>query len=239
MKLKMNITLIIVIAIVALLVNHILDTYKRSRDVIISGTNNDKIVVTAPLQSQMNLGRPLPSSSVDPRVGLYEDRIYNPLQYPYQSSQYYDDYNLYPNIDLLPSVVSGGGWRTQPTFGGSQIPIPSYLPALNISNDNIAPINIRTRGNFGIPQQVGTISKVFGKENIVLPLFGRKKFANNYDRWEYYTVLYPTGVKAYVHNINGSDYQLGTNDEVYIEGQEDKYRVSAYEHDYPQYIPYI
>ena len=202
-----------------------------------------EVQVTSPPQPPMDLGRLNPPSGLDPRVKLYEDRIFNPLQYPYRSSQYYDDVytdvGRYPNMGLLPSVIGSGGWRSEPTLGGNQQVIGNYPSSLNISNSNISPVNIRTRGNFSIPQQVGVLFKIFGNNNKkILPLFGRKKFANYYDRWEYYTMY--DGVKLYVHNANSSsDAELGSNDNVYIDGIEDKYRVTMYEHDFPSYVPYV
>ena len=162
------------------------------------------------------------------------DRVYNPLRYPYRSQPFYDQ-SWYPNMALEPHVIGCGG-RMTPCMGGTQIPISNPMPPINISNSNIAPINIRTRGPLGEPQQVGVISKVFGNENQMYPLYGRMKYPNG-SKWEYYTTMGPYGVKIPVPSRNNDE--LGNNDEVKIPGQKGKYRVNIYESDFPQYIPYV
>lgn len=158
------------------------------------------------------------------------DRIYNPLRYPEKSLPYFN----YPNLNLPADVVGLGG-RMQPGFGGSQLTIFNPTMPLNVSNTNIAPINIRTRGPEGMPEQVGVIQKVFGDENDILPLFGRKKYPRD-DRWEYYTMIGKYGVKMPV--ITKYDFELGNNDVVKIQNQKDDYRVTIYNYDSPKYIPY-
>ena len=46
------------------------------------------------------------------------------------------------------------------------------------------------------------------------------------------------GVKVPVVTKNRKD-ELGTNDIVFIKGSSSPYRVTIYEGDYPQYIPYL
>ena len=162
------------------------------------------------------------------------DRVYNPLRYPYKSQPFYDQ-SWYPNM-RLPPVAIGCGGRMGPCLGGTQIALSNPMPPINISNDNIAPINIRTRGPLGEPQQVGVISKIFGNENQMYPLFGRMKYPNG-SKWEYYTTMGPYGVKIPVPSRNNEE--LGNNDEVKIPGRKGRYRVNIYESDFPQYIPYV
>ena len=171
----------------------------------------------------------------DPKTMNSLDRIYNPLKYPYKSDYFYEQ-SWYPNLDL-PFQVIGGGARNMPTLGGTQIPIYNPPVPINISNDNIAPINISTRGPLGKPQQVGIIYKVFGSDNDVLPLFGRKKYPNSSD-YEYYTMMGQFGVKVPIVAKNRKD-ELGTNDVVFVKGRKDPYTVTIYPTDGAEYIPYI
>ena len=160
------------------------------------------------------------------------DRVYNPLRFPYKSLP---SFYSYPNLQL-PSQVVGCGGRNIPCVGGSQIPIYNAVPELEVSEVPIAPINIRTRGPRGIPQQVGSISKIFGNQNDIYPLFGRKRWPND-DKWVYYTVM-DNGVKIpLVPKPNF--YELGENDIVKLKNQPGNYRVTLYDDDFPQYIPYL
>ncbi len=193
------------------------------------------------------------------------DRIYNPLRYPYKSVPYYRyeatyvkpqrplmDPNAFfspaaPYPDLrLPAPVVGCGARREPCYGGSQEVIPNLLPPVDVSENNIAPVtisqvtapvNISTRGPLGQPQQVGVLYKIFGNENEIHPLFGRRKYPNG-NKWEYYTMVGKYGVKMPLKPIRNNE-ELGNNDEVEIQGLTGKYRVTVYESDFPQYIPYV
>jgi hypothetical protein len=171
----------------------------------------------------------------DPKMLNSLDRIYNPLKYPYKSDYYYDQ-SWYPNLQL-PFQVIGGGYRNMPTIGGTQVPIYNPPVPINISTDTSAQINISTRGPLGQPQQVGIIYKVFGNDNDVLPLFGRKKYPNSSD-YEYYTMMGQFGVKVPIIAKNRKD-ELGTNDIVFVKGRKDPYTVTIYPTDGAEYIPYI
>lgn len=163
------------------------------------------------------------------------DRIYNPLRYPYKSDYYYDQ-NWYPSLSL-PSQVVGCGSRNQPCLGGTQVPIYNPTTPRDISDTNIAPVYISTRGPLGKAQQVGILYKVYGDENDTLPLYGRKKYPNQ-ENYEYYTLLGNYGAKVPVVTQN-KNFELGSNDVVFIKGRSDPYRVTIYESDFPQYIPYL
>ena len=163
------------------------------------------------------------------------DRVINPLRYPYKSDYFYDQ-SWYPNLNL-PFQVIGGGRRTMPTLGGTQIPIYNPPVPINISNENIAPVYINTRGPLGEPQQVGTIFKIYGNDNEYLPLFGRRRYPND-NIYEYYTAMGYHNVKVPVI-VKDKHVELGSNDIVFLKGKPDPYRVTIYESDVPQYIPYL
>lgn len=149
-------------------------------------------------------------------------------------SRYGDPYR-YPNV-ILPASVMGCGGRRGACMGGSQIPIPNTLPPVNISERNIAPVNLTVRGFDEGIQQVGTIQKVFGGENWIYPLFGRRKYRND-NKWEYFVKFGQYGVILPVLPLRNYE-ELNTNDEVYIQGQKGKYRVTMYDEDIPQYLPF-
>ena len=182
-----------------------------------------------------NVNYPSPIINRDPKTINSLDRIYNPLRYPYKSDYYYDQ-SWYPNLEL-PFQVIGGGSRRTPTLGGTQVPIYNPPVSIDISNNNIAPVNITTRGPLGMPQQMGVLYKINGNENDVLPLFGRRKYPND-NRYEYYTMMGRYGSKVNIVTKNRND-ELGSNDVVFIKGQSSPYRVTIYETDFPQYIPYM
>ena len=163
------------------------------------------------------------------------DRVINPLRYPYKSDYFYDQ-SWYPNLNL-PFQVIGGGRRTMPTLGGTEVPIYNPPVPINISNENIAPVYINTRGPLGEPQQVGTIYKIYGDNNEYLPLFGRRRYQND-NIYEYYTAMGYHNVKVPIV-VKDKHVELGTNDIVFLKGKPDPYRVTIYESDMPQYIPYL
>ena len=148
------------------------------------------------------------------------------------------NYNyFYPNLQL-PSQVVGCGGRNIPCLGGTQIPINNPIQTLEVGDGSVAPINIRTRGPRGLPQQVGAISKIFGSQNEIYPLFGRRKWPTD-NKWEYYTMIGENNsVKIPVITKN-NNFEIGENDIVALKNQRGRYRVTLYEDDYPQYIPYF
>ena len=171
----------------------------------------------------------------DPQQINALDRVFNPLRYPYKSDYFYDQ-SWYPNLEL-PFQVVGCGSRRQPCLGGTQAAIYNPSTPRDISDANIAPVYISTRGPLGQPQQVGVIFKVYGDENTVLPLYGRKKYPND-NKYEYYTVMGQFGAKVPVVTKNRND-ELGSNDIVFIKGFSEPYRTTIYKSDFPSYIPYL
>lgn len=165
------------------------------------------------------------------------DRVFTPTRFPYRSSPFYEQVN-YPNLSIPNVTALGCGGRAAPCYGGSQVAISSNPPPIRVDNNSIAPVYFTTRGPLGKPQQVGLLYKLFGNSNDVYPLFGRKKYPNGTE-WEYYTIMGDYDTKIPV--IAKSRYEeLGTNDIVKLSlaGNNEKYRVTIYESDFPQYIPY-
>jgi hypothetical protein len=163
------------------------------------------------------------------------DRIYNPLEYPFQSTPYYNN-SWFPSYTQSPGTLECGR-RREPCYGGSQTVIDNHYPRKIINNDNIAPINIRTRGPEGEPQQVGTLFNLSPGNKDVLPLFGRPRFPND-NKWEYYTLIGKFGAKVPVKPLR--NYQeVGTNDILQLVNYPGNFQATIYKRDDMQYIPYI
>jgi hypothetical protein len=188
-------------------------------------------------------------------------------QYTPSPNAFFAPGGAYPDLNL-PAPVVGCGSRREPCYGGTQEVIPNLMPPVDISENNIAPttitrsygddgrsvallnsiseitgspvttaVNISTRGPLGQPQQVGVLYKIFGDENEIHPLFGRRRYPNS-DKWDYYTMMGKYGVKVPVKTHRRNE-ELGNNDEVQVQGLPGRYRVTLYESDFPQYIPYV
>jgi len=174
------------------------------------------------------------SMVIDERSLNSLDRIYNPLRYPYKSDYFYER-GYYPNLEIPFQALGCGGRRT-PCLGGTQVPIYNPPLSVDISERNIAPTYISTKGPLGKNQQLGVLYKIYGDDNDVLPLYGRKKYPND-TKYEYYTLMGRYGVKLPLIIKNKND-ELGTNDVVFVKGLPAPYQVTIYESDYPSYIPY-
>lgn len=153
--------------------------------------------------------------------------------YPFGGSSEYS-VGKYPNV-ILPGDVVGCGSRREPCYGGSQEIVGNILPPLNISNKNIAPRNGHI-GPYPPFQQIGYLYKIMGsyEENAYQPLYLKRITPNTqYPKYEYYT-LNKNGEKQNV--ITPSPLrELGTNDQVKIEGQPYFYRVTINESNFPSY----
>lgn len=148
----------------------------------------------------------------------------------------------YPNL-ILPASVIGGGARRGGVLGGSEMVIPTVSIPKDISNTNIAPVNILTRYDpanpLQKPHQVGVIYKVFGNSNDIYPLYGAKREFNG-SRWDYFTIVQKAGgmsIKVPVRTKNYND-RLGNNDPVWLDHCDEEHRVTIYE-DGLQYYPYV
>ena len=113
---------------------------------------------------------------------------------------------------------------------------------------NLIPINVSTNPgavdtNY---RQLGLLTPVHGKsKDNILPLMGRPLFTNR-DKWQYYSTsnqhnnvklpLVKNGRSC--TNEYGCD-QLFSGDIVYVEGANEKYKVTMYENSTMRYLPFI
>ena len=145
-------------------------------------------------------------------------------------------------VQNMPSNVIGCGSRRLPCLGGTQEVIPVVNPPVNISSNNIAPINVLAAMNsdpIGVTRQVGVLHKVFGSVNDIFPLYGVKRYRNS-DTWDYTTKVGKEGnfVIVRVLTKRRNNNELQTNDVVRIQGTSDKFRTVIYDNNYPMYQPY-
>lgn len=165
--------------------------------------------------------------------------------YPSHNTRSQDFYNqgVYPNMSIPPQVIGCSG-RRMPCYGGTQETIPVIPPPIEISERNIAPVNIFTRPlhptDAGVIHQVGVLYKIFGNENEIYPLYGVRRYRNS-DSWDYSTKIGREGNFVYVRvrTKHRNNNELQTNDEVTIDGHNHKYRVTIYDNDFPEYVPHI
>lgn len=105
------------------------------------------------------------------------------------------------------------------------------------------PINIRTQGFDASYRQVGILTSVNGKEQI-LALMGRPLITNR-DNWQYYTMSEKNNIKLPVSvkgkscmNEYGCD-KIYDGDSVYVEGYSNIFRATIYDNDVMRYLPFV
>ena len=105
-------------------------------------------------------------------------------------------------------------------------------------------VNIQTQSVNTTYRQIGILTRVNGTETI-LPLMGRPLFINK-DKWNFYTMNDKNGmIKLPISFRNksctgcqGCD-NLYNGDTVYVEGYSDIFRVTIYDNNTMEYIPYL
>ena len=116
--------------------------------------------------------------------------------------------------------------------------------AMDVRGPVAIPINVSTQGTGNAAyRQVGILTRVNGPETI-LPLMGRPLFRNR-DKWQFYTISeksnfikLPISVKGRsCTNEYGCD-NVYNGDTVYVEGYNDAFKVTAYDNNVMQYLPF-
>ena len=134
------------------------------------------------------------------------------------------------------------------TQGRSDVLLNPYAPPLRDSwpcgqpQPPGVPINIRTRGVEPAYRQVGVLTSLGGKEEI-LPLVGRPLEPRR-DKWNFYTmagnqaqVKLPVTSKGRNCTSEYGCDDLSTGDSVHVTGHKAPFRVTLYENDSPRYLP--
>ena len=106
------------------------------------------------------------------------------------------------------------------------------------------PINIPTQSFDTNYRQLGILTRINGPETI-LPLMGRPLFSNR-DKWNFYTmndknnmIKLPITFKNRSCTSNIGCDNLYDGDKVHVEGYNDIFRVTMYDNNVMQYIPYL
>jgi hypothetical protein len=106
------------------------------------------------------------------------------------------------------------------------------------------PVNVQTRSLNTNYQQMGILTRNSG--DIILPLMGKQLSTGNY-KWTYYTMTTTGNMNTKLPiSLNGksctSEYgcdSLSNGDVVYVEGYSDTFRVTLYENNTFNYIPFL
>ena len=106
------------------------------------------------------------------------------------------------------------------------------------------PINIPTQSVDTNYRQIGILTRVNGGETI-LPLMGRPLFSNR-DKWNFYTmndknamIKLPITFKNKSCTSDRGCDNVYNGDTVHVEGYNDIFRVTVYDNNVMQYIPYL
>jgi hypothetical protein len=156
---------------------------------------------------------------------------------------------IHLHADSHPSM-----FQSRPNYGVSNaqedVLLNPYVPplrndsALDIRGPVVVPINVSTQGTPNSTyRQVGILTRINGPETI-LPLMGRPLFRNR-DKWQFYTISeksnfikLPISVKGRsCTNEYGCD-NVYNGDTVYVEGYNDAFKVTAYDNNVMQYLPF-
>jgi hypothetical protein len=107
------------------------------------------------------------------------------------------------------------------------------------------PINIETRGLTTGYQQVGILTRTNDRNEMILPLMGRRNLAGR-DKWQYYTMSNTGNLNTKLPvSVNGksctNEYgcdEVYNGDVVYVEGYKDTFVATIYENNLFRYLPY-
>jgi len=164
--------------------------------------------------------------------------------------------NINPNITVkLPNLNKNNSLFSKPEYSFSNIRedilLNPYAPPLKddryitgSGDPRGIPINISTRAVDTSYRQVGILTRNSGNETI-LPLMGRPLYVNR-DKWQYYTMSDKNNIVKLPISYNGksctNEYgcdSLSNGDNVYVEGYNDSFKVTMYDNNVAQYIPFI
>ena len=117
-------------------------------------------------------------------------------------------------------------------------------PMISTIDPRGVPINVKTRGFDDAYRQVGLLTRINGRETI-LPLMGRPLFSNR-DKWNFYTmndknamIKLPISFKNKSCTSNQGCDNVYNGDTVHVEGFNDIFRVTVYDNNVMEYIPYL
>ena len=149
--------------------------------------------------------------------------------------------NLRTNEDAKPGFFNLPSYP----YNNNDVLVNPYAPPLR-DERYMVPINVSTTAVDTSYRQIGILTPLNGssKDNI-LPLMGRPLFTRR-SLWQYYTisnqhnnVKLPVSVKGKSGlNENGVD-EVFSDDTVYVEGNNEAFKVTKYENDTIKYLPFL
>lgn len=127
--------------------------------------------------------------------------------------------------------------------------IPPTKTSLDIRGDVITrgiPVNIQTRGLNMDYEQIGILTGSKSGQDLILPLMGRRLMTGR-DRYQYYSIsntgVLNTKLPISKNNKNcTSEYgcnELYDGDDVFVKGYNNMFRVTLYDNNLLNYIPYL
>lgn len=107
------------------------------------------------------------------------------------------------------------------------------------------PINVPTQSFDTTYRQIGILTRLNGKQEMILPLMGRPLFSNK-DKWNFYTmsdnnnmVKLPISYKGKsATNEYGVD-NIYNGDNVIVEGYNDAFKATIYDNQVQRYLPFL
>lgn len=148
-----------------------------------------------------------------------------------------------------PSILGGLATRRDPINDPYAPPMQNdgiYYPTDFGDIRGSISVNMKTRAiNTGY-QQVGILTKDGSRSGeMILPLMGRRTMSGR-DKWQYYTMTTTGNMNTKLPiSVNGksctTEYgcdEVNNGDSVYVEGYNDSFRVTVYENNLFQYIPF-
>lgn len=142
------------------------------------------------------------------------------------------------NADVSPVTLTPISSRTEPLEDVYSPPLKKDGPGL--------PINISSRGPETSYTQIGILTRENSREDLILPLMGRKS-ATNRDKYQYYTMTnsagnintkLPISVKGKSCTSDLGCDEIFNGDAVFVEGYKDTFRATIYENVMYKYIPW-
>ena len=128
---------------------------------------------------------------------------------------------------------------------GGALDIRGSVPVFNAGvRDSRVPINVSTQGTDDSEfRQVGILTRLNGKDEMILPLMGRPLFSRR-DKWNFYTLNDKNNMIKLPLRVNGqsgtSEYgcdNVTSGDKVYVEGYNDAFKVTSYDNNVMRYLP--
>lgn len=123
-------------------------------------------------------------------------------------------------------------------------PVKNDMIYSNLNNVKLMPVNVATQSVKTDYRQVGILTRV-NADDTILPLMG-KPLITNRDKWNYYTMNDKNNtikLPIIFRNKSCTSQQgcdsLYDGDTVYVQGYKDLFRVTLYDNNSLEYIPYL